>query len=1003
MTNYNWIGGSGNWDNAKDWNPNGVPTDFDTVNIQTPGITVTVEAGLSAQAYALTTVGSGFDIVGNLYTVHLATFAGAYTQSAGVFTAGGLGAIFNSTFDQTGGSILLHGGSLQLNDGGDLSGSFGGTGALDILGGNVYAAATFKCSLGSIVIGQSARVGFLGDFAYSHNFSVIGGVLDMFGHKLSLSGTDVFSGTVGNGLIQVGGTLTLGTTSYNTTLDNGLTLSVVSNGLVVATNNVAMGTQDAGAKINVAKTSHFDINGNWTFSDPSQVGSITSAGVFAKTGGGKQAVIDTSFTSTGTLEALIGELQLNGLVNSISGTVSGSGTLGIAGGQTTIAPKVALSVKTVHQEGGVLEFNAAQTYGGVWNMSGGVLDLNTNTANLTLTGVSSFDGGVITSYGATLTLNGASEISNVVIGGPTLINVNSTLDQVGSIYFGQSSNPTVDIAAKASWLLQGDGEIIGLYGLVNNAGTFGTPNGSGDTYVQTELSSTGTVESYSTLTLAGTSILGGTLLGSGIIDLAAATTLDAGLSIQVAALDVSALTTLGGNLSDAGAFTQASGTIDLSGSSLALTGTTSLDAGTLTDNGVLSTAGQTTVGYYYVTDGAELLISGVADQVGALTLDTGAGAGTLSVAAGGYYTVQDDLVIAYGGQAPGSVDIAGQLAESGTGTAFIYALVNLASTGTLVANDRQLNLQGGGDLSGAISGPGEISLGSGLFDLGSGLTITSPRFDLSAGTTLALTAPESYVGDFSAESAILELNAALSLNGTQTFNANTYLENGSLHTSGNTTLAGINVIDNATLTIGGNAIQLSTSYVGDPQGKASTSDLNVLSGGTLTLSYNTSIYDDGTLTVGGSLATTGAGTDQIGTAIVDTGVITANLGTLQILGSVSASSTGIFSIAKGALLDFAQGATIGLKTGVSFGGVGFLKIDDLKTFNATIEQFSTGDAIQISGLATTATGTFASSADKVLVISDGTNTIDLTFSTAQTLSSLSFTSTSTGVFELVHH
>lgn len=1009
MTNYNWIGGSGNWDSAQDWYPNGVPTTFDTVTINTPGITVTVEAGLSAKAYALTTAGATFDVAGNLSTVHLATFNGTYNQNAGTFTAGGMGAIFNGainegTLQQAGGTIALRGGALQLNDGGILNGTLGGTGALDFLSGKFYTGSKFACSLGSIVIGANARVGFYSNFAYTHNFSIVGGVLDMFGFTLALSGTDVFSGTVGYGQVNVGGTLTLGTTLYTTTLDNGLNLNVVANGLVVATNNVAMGAQDSGAKITVSKTSHFDINGNWTFSDPSQVGSITNAGVFAKTGGGKQAVIDTSFSSTGTLQALIGELQLNGLVNTIAGTVSGNGTLGIAGGQTTIAPKVALSVKTIHQESGVLEFNMPQAYAGVWDMSGGVLDLNAKTANLTLNGVSSFDGGVITSYGATLTLNGAAEISNVTIGGPTTIDVTSTLDQIGNIYFGVSSNPVVNVAANASWLLEGDGGITGIYGLVQNLGTFGTPNGTGDTYIQTELVSTGTVESYSTLTLAGTSTLAGLLTGAGLIDLAATTTLEAGLSIQVAALDVSASTTLANSQSDAFAFTEAAGSIDLGGFTFALSGTTSLDAGALTDTGVLSTSGQTTVGNYAITGGADLLVNGAADQVGALTLNSGAGAGTLSVGAAGIYTVQDDLVITYGGNAPGSVNISGQLAESGTGTAFIYATVSLASTGTLVANDRQVNLQGGGALSGIISGPGEISLGSGVFDLGAGLSVTTPRFDLSSGTTLVLQAAESYTGDFSTESAILQLGSALSLGGTQTFSANTYLENGTLHASGNTTLAGINVIDNATLTIGGNALQLSTSYVGDPQGKATTADLNVLAGGTLTLSYDTSIYDDGTLTVGGALTTTGAGIDQIGTAIVDTGVITANLGTLQILGSVSATSTGSFSIATGGLLDFEQGVSIGVKTGVSFGGVGILKIDDLKTFNATIEHFAANDAIQISGInAATATGTFASSADQVLVISDGTNTIDLTFSTAQTLTSLSLTTTSTGIFELVHH
>ncbi len=1000
MTTFTWSTGSGSWGVAANWGPNGEPTDLDTVVINTPGITVSVGAGVAAAAYTLTTSNAAFSLSGgSLVTEHLATFGGAFSQTSGTYTVGGMGAVFNGTANLTGGVTDVTTGALVLNQNSNLSGTLVGNGVLDFNGGASYIGAGFSCRLSAILIGNGARVGFTTDFAYTHSLTVSNGVLDLFGHKLIDYDHMAFTGVVGFGSVAVVGTLTLGSAAGVATLDNGLNVTV--SGTLIQSNNINLGASNSGAKIGITKLGHYNINGNWNAADPSSVGSIANAGVLAKTGGGKLSQLFASVSSTGTLSAGIGELQLAGLVNAVSGTVSGAGTLGIAGGQTTLAPRTILSVASLHQQSGILVLNAAQAYAGAWSMSGGVLNLNSTTAVLTLSGRASFDAGTITGYGGTLALSGSSELGNVTIGGPNTVALSGTLNQTGTINFGQSSNPTVNIAAKAAWLLHADSSILGAYGLINNAGVFDDRSGSGTATVQAEFVNTGTLIADSSLMLQNNCVLGGTLTGRGLLDLAGNTILQAGTSITVAALDVSSSTAIAGNLADAGIFTQYAGSLDTGTSTLALSGTVSLDGGVLTGSGVLASAGQTQIGAYTVSGGAVLLIEGAADQVAYVGLGNGAGAGTLSVAAGGVLTVQDDV----GMVGSGTLLIAGAVREDGTGATSIAGTLGLLAGGVLTANDQVLQLTGGGTLAGQLAGTGVIDMAAGTFALASGLSAVSAGLELSTGAVLQLTANQTYGGDFTTlGQATMQLGGdTLSLTGTAVLRDGAVLTGGgTLAASGSTTLGAVNVTGNAVLAVGGATQQLGSVVVGDPTGAASAAAYVV--GGTDTLAAGASVLGNGTLSVTGTLVAGSNGLSQITSTIVDTGVIAANLGTLQILGTVTAGSTGVFTIGAAGVLDFAATSAIGLNTGVVFTGAGSLHIDDLKTFSATIESFATNDTIQLSGLnAASLTGTYTNAGHMNLLVSDGSNQIVLAFSQAQTLSTLTFGAGANGVATITHH
>ncbi len=1040
MTAYTWSSqASGSWGVAANWGPNGLPTNTDTVSIGAAGVTVGISTGVAASAYMLTTnAGTTLDITNNgtvggkatafgtLSVVDGAVFNGIYEQSGGLFTVGGPGATFTTAIEMTGGTINVQTGALVIADGGAMNGTLTGAGELHITGGQLNLNSGFSAQLSAIVLDNGAKLALNGlVLNYANNITVNNGSFALFGSTLNATGPGLFSGVIGYGTFNEHGRLVLGTTQYHTYLDNGALLN--DYGTVVQSNQLNLGPNDgnsggdSGGKLAIVKGGTYDINGNWNIQDPSQVGAITNAGTLAKTAGGKTSAINPSLTSTGTINVGLGQLQVDGAVNSVSGTVSGAGTFGIGGvggtGHTSFSSTLALKVATLDQQGGVLTLANPLAYAGNWEMSGGVLDLDNKTTVLTLSGRSNFDGGIATGYGGTISISGTSEVGgNWTFGGPDLLAVTGTVDQTGNIHVGLSSNATVAIASGASWAIEGDGSILGSYGVIDNAGLLAEPNGSGNSVIQDDLSSTGTLLANGTLTLADPyySQIGGTLSGTGLIDLAGTTTLLGGLAINVAALDVSAQVTLTGSLSDAGLFSEVgAGVLDLGGNVLALSGATTLDGGSLTDQGTLACAGATTVGAYTVTGGAELLVSNQADQAGALTLSGVSGGGTLLVAAGASYAVLDDADIIVSSIASGAVVVAGQLTESGTGTGVVAAAITLAATGTLAVADQVLDLEQGGSLGGTVSGAGgTLALTSGgSFTLASGFSDLSAGLEVNNAASVLLGANQAYAGDFVSQSGTIGLSGdTLSLTGTALLGAGDLIGGpGTLLASGSTTLGMLRVSGGATLALAGQAAQVGVLTIGTGQNTPTTDTLAVEKGASLSVGESLSITGSGTLSVAGTLTDPTNSTTAITTAIVDTGTIAANLGTLQVYGNVSAGSTGSFTVGGHGMLQFETGVSVSAATHVVFGGgpAGggtLLVTNDLQGFDASISGFTSGNIIQLAGIAgNSVSGTYANAAHTQLAISDTNgDQITLNFAGAQNLGSITFTSTASGYAELIH-
>ena len=993
MATINWTAGSGNWNNASNWN-GGVPQDTDTVQIDVSSITVTISTA-GDTAYSLSTAGAAVSVTnGSLYTVSSANFGGAYLQSGGTYIAGGSGATFSSTITTMGGTMqALAGATLNITDGGTLAGTVTGTGVLDFSGGTTYLNSGFTSTISSIEVGNAA-LGFDTNFSSANYFAELGnGTVDFFGHKITLSGAALLEGVVGNGTLVQSGTLTLGGNGSGATLENGLTLDV--NGTTIQSNNLSVGSSDSGAKIAISRKGQYIVNGNWSISDGSSIGTITNAGTFEKTGGGRIASIGVSFTSTGTIKTQTGTILLNGLTNAVSGTVSGTGTLGIAGGITTLGKKLSLSMAALNQQGGVLVLNNALTYAGEWDQNGGVLNLNSTASTLTLGGPANFDGGTISGYGGTLLLDGPTQLGNVTIGGPNTLTVSGALDQTNNIAFGQSSNPFIDILTTATWAIEGDSSITGQTGLIQNQGTFIDSNGSGTATVQAEFQSTGTVTvNNATLRFTGPTILAGTASGSGLLDLAGNTTLQSGLAITVAELDINGPLGLSGNISYASGFSQAGGAIALNGNTLALTGTASFDGGQLTAGGDLTTAGPTTLFGYNVTNGSLLEIKGSAEQ----TSDLYVNAATLQIDAGGVYAIDNDNNINTTGG--GTVTIAGQLKAVGTGTSTISPVVAL--TGTLEVDDRILSLGSGGSLGGTIAGSGTLALTGGAFTTQKGLNATVSALQLEGGATLDLAANESFAGYVDANGTIaLGAGTTLSLTGTTLLNNALITGPGTLLASGDTTLSATAIESGATLDITKTAEQGPSVVTVGP-----SATLLIAAGGTYTLDAGQTINGTGVLDVVGALNTNEDGNTTINTNIVDAGRITSSLGTLQVSGAITGS--GSFVIGAAGTLDFVQGSTITASNTISFGAATSALLlqneaNQTDTFGAVLANFSAGNTIELYDFHANTT-TITQDSGTVFTISDTSNdSIMLTFTTAIALPSLFIASTSDNRAILEHH
>ena len=532
--------------------------------------------------------------------------SGTLTAAGGTLDLGGLtitngfsasqGVVQNGTISNNSGTFALNGGEIDVTLAGSNSVTIGGPGTVILTGNNTYTGGTFATngtlnlvgtgSLGSgqLSISGNETVVDLGGNTYTNTLAMSGGLLQdgtiTNAGTYNLQGGTIDTSTTlegSHGLIKSGvGTLTLngpqiytgGTTISSGTLagdTTSLTGDIVNNGsidFVMTTNGTYSGTSNG-----ITGTGSLIADGSATLT---LGGSNSYSGGTVVTNNGALQLTSTQNIGSGTVSVGGGTLNLggltitnaftasggdvtNGTINNPNGYIlqggeidavlAGSGSLTVAGPGTVILTQSNTYSGGTYATGGTLDLTNGGTLGsGPLTISGATVDLGGGTLStlaamsggtlqngtLTNSGAYVLQGGTISAniQGSNgLTMNGVSNTltlsgSNSYIGGNTVSA--GTLAFVGSNAIGNNSltitgTGTADLGGAffTNAYSVGDNATI-QNGTLTNVGAY---NLTGGTYNVTLEGGFGLTKSGAgTLTLGGNNTyVGGTIINSGTV------------------------------------------------------------------------------------------------------------------------------------------------------------------------------------------------------------------------------------------------------------------------------------------------------------------------------------------------------------------------------------------------------------------------------------------------------------------------------------------------------
>lgn len=283
----------------------------------------------------------------------------------------------------------------------------------------------------------------------------------------------------------------------------GNTATLENTGTIVQTFQLALGNStgatllqnDAGAIYNIT----FDQGDLEAItSDGNAV--ISNSGLFEKTAGVGTDRIDARFnqTSAGAISVdPSGTLYFIG-GGSLAGTIEGSGTVLLGGGNTwTLASGTSLSVSVL----GIVDTNttvslgANVTYAGTLDQNGGTT-LLLGAHKLTLTGVGNL-AGLVTGSGSLVLNSATTAIANGdTIGGTATLEVQGLAAQSANNTIGDSaaSAAVLRIDAGATYDFTGNAEMVhNGNASVTNAGTLEKTGGTGTSQIDPTVSNTGSI------------------------------------------------------------------------------------------------------------------------------------------------------------------------------------------------------------------------------------------------------------------------------------------------------------------------------------------------------------------------------------------------------------------------------------------------------------------------------------------------------------------------------
>nr|WP_249135551.1 hypothetical protein [Bradyrhizobium diazoefficiens] len=838
-------------------------------NISTGTIEVLANGALIIdQGSVVTNTGNvTVDATGKL-TVNGATISGAGTVTD------------NGEIDLTGNAVLS-GGTLKNNATFKVNGAGNAlhnesvanaaTGTIEVLanGALIIDQGSVVTNTGNVTVDASGKLTVNGA-----TISGAGAVTD--GGEIDLTGNAVLSGGTlkNNATIKVSGT---GNALDNESVTNAATgtIEVLANGALIVdqgsvVTNTGNVTVDATGKLTVNGAT---ISGAGTVTDNGEIdltgNAILSGGTLknnatVKVSGAGNALHNEAVTNipTGTIEVLAngaliidqgsvvtntgnvtvdatGKLTVNGATISGAGTVTDNGEIDLTGNAVL--------------SGGTLKNNATVKVSGTGNAldNQAVTNAATGTIEVLANGALIVDqGSVVTNTGnVTVDATGKLTVNGATISGAGTVTDNGEIDLTGNAVLSGGT-----LKNNASVKVSGTGNALDNEAVTNAAtGTIEVlANGTLIIDQSSVVTNTGnlTVDATGKLTLDDATITGGTINGSGTIDVTGASKIDGGATLSTSIVIVNAQLTLDGMTVSGSTITDKSGivlanTVQLKDGAT-IQGASAASPGAITNNGTLEIAGAAT------------LLNDVVTNAGTVKVDDGQ---TLTLSG---TEISGGTINNYSGALGGAIDVTGDSKIDGNAT-LNQGAVTVESATTLTFGDATV-------AGAAITNHGAVKIETGKKLTANGASLTGGTLTVagtldSTGTTTVTNASITNNGLIEAMGGLLTLAATTSAS---IANAGTLQANGAeLDINGEavTNTGTLAAINDGTLKLIGMTV---TNTVGT---------VSVESGSTLDLQGAT--IDGGTVTIAGILESTG--TSAIDNSnITNTGTITVTSGALTI-------------------------------------------------------------------------------------------------------------------------
>jgi hypothetical protein len=786
MTNSLWFGGTGNWSDAGDWSPAGVP-DGGAANVTINSGFVTVSAGFSIASLALNGFRTTLLIAraGSLALSKGSDFTRSTITGSGKLEVDGIGNVFGGSVNQ------------PTTITGSISATINGVSTFNYLtiGGN--ATVTNHSTIheaNRVIIGNatgnkatlinaapSANKPAGGTYLLDGSSSLVAGAAGAhfynYGTFIKVSGTGAsFIGvnfTDTGRIIVTAGTLGFYNTARFSGSVTGRGTLLIQGGLAHNPNPVSQ-TLNAGANLAV----YFVTMAGPSPASPSTpalaadnltvAANIRCSSVFTENPGATLTI------AAGATLTLTGAPR-GGRTSSFAGTIRGGGMLVLAGGSQWLTRGIRLSPSAVVISGSdVLTVNAPVTYAGMFTqMKGTTLNVAASAA-LTFTGPSPTLGGSLIDNGSlvfqadatlagTTTLNGSAAIivgngHTLFITGTLINNGNSTTSLIGEdvslprrgrghISAIADNSGTIEVSSgeldvagfltnKGKVLVSAKAILSLARGGKSSAGAFSVASGgmlnfTGGTFTLTNGTS-GAAKHPGALRPASST---DTLTGGGLVNLMGGM-LELGSSAITIACPFSQY---GGSVLDG------DGVLTLTdGMSFAGSGGTAVETGT----GTTLLKGSTTISANLALDGGRILENASGETltwtsgdfyVGINPTGTSAGGGTIMNDAGATFDIASNGVIAHGTGTTTFIN-AGTVTKSNTGKTTIATAVANLSTGVMSVESGVL------DIAGAVRGHGTMNIDGGTLELESTLTPNQKVSFTAKGGGLVLADASAFTG-----------------------------------------------------------------------------------------------------------------------------------------------------------------------------------------------------------------------------------------------------------------